>query len=627
MKQVLQFISAAGFSLCVTSVAISQEFTYTESDNTGDNIALGYPVPLPVESMTPVDGFRTYNGLHMQHQQLAAQSELFTPVQVGTTFNGRPIWAYQLSDGDNLTTSGQVEASALINGGIHAREWQSPESLTGIMESMFEIKDDLHVGQYLLENLNLVLIPVLNVDGFLQTQRFPTTVVNSEAQPRDGRMRRKNMRDVDETLATTGDNLQGIDLNRNNNPYWSTSAPDRSSDDVRSIVHHGSSAASEPETQALQQGAVVAGEDRLRFYIDTHSFTQVYFAPGTNNGRRNALTQRVATAMRAVNNFTYRYGPSAAGGGIGATDEYFANTYQIPSYTLEIEPANSAADYGGNGVSHDGFILPNSEVSRMREETKNAALSGLYMITEIPFLKRIEISNGDGLAISQQWEMDSNEQRTLQTSVNNGIEAGTEYQLKLVFNKPMRHIEDGVVADFNVLSDAQNISLAWQRSVSGELSETPLDTSEGQWLLDGFSRYKTDTYQVTFTLPDDYDAANTTLLSLVVNTVDMVGQALDTNPATVVDWQGGHWQRYENTTGDDSTDFGGIDKSMRIIDDGSDLYQTTDGGGTPTTPDPAPVEPSSSGSGGGSFAWLSVTLIGVLTRRLCGNRKPSSHNL
>ena len=32
--------------------------TYTENDNEGTNIALGYPVPKPVASLTPVDGFR-----------------------------------------------------------------------------------------------------------------------------------------------------------------------------------------------------------------------------------------------------------------------------------------------------------------------------------------------------------------------------------------------------------------------------------------------------------------------------------------------------------------------------------------------------------------------------------------
>src|SRR4030095_2840705 len=44
--------------------------TYTESDNTGNNIALGYPVPIPVDSLTPVDGFRTYESLFERHQAL-----------------------------------------------------------------------------------------------------------------------------------------------------------------------------------------------------------------------------------------------------------------------------------------------------------------------------------------------------------------------------------------------------------------------------------------------------------------------------------------------------------------------------------------------------------------------------
>ena len=96
------------------------------------------------------------------------------------------------------------------------------------------------------------MLPVSNVDGFLQTQRYANKVINSIQQPRDGRMRRKNMRNVDEFLSTENDGLFGVDLNRNNNPYWASN-PNRSSADPSSIVHHGSGAASEPEIQALQQ--------------------------------------------------------------------------------------------------------------------------------------------------------------------------------------------------------------------------------------------------------------------------------------------------------------------------------------------------------------------------------------
>ena len=50
-----------------------------------------------------------------------------------------------------------------------------------------------------------------------------------EFSPRDGRMRRKNMLGPDENLLTLDDHLLGVDLNRNNPPYWASN-PERSSD-------------------------------------------------------------------------------------------------------------------------------------------------------------------------------------------------------------------------------------------------------------------------------------------------------------------------------------------------------------------------------------------------------------
>jgi murein tripeptide amidase MpaA len=591
--------------LAFTPFTKAVTFTYSNTQTGVNLVPLGYEVPVPVDSLTPIDGFRTYESLDLRHQQLAGQSALFNRVQIGQTYNGRPIWAYQLSDGDNLTISGANEGAALINGGIHAREWQSPEALTGYMERLSDESEDQHIAQYLLENLNLVLIPVLNVDGFLQTQRFPTQVTSSQQQPRDGRMRRKNMREVDEDLATLGDNLQGIDLNRNNAPYWATNS-DRSSDDVDSIVHHGSGPASEPETQALLQAAQVADESRLRFYIDTHSFSQIYFTPSTNNNRRNEITQQFAYVMRAANGFKYEYGPSASGGGIGATDEHFANTYQIPAYTLEIEPSNSATTYGGFGVSHDGFILPNSEVARMRNETASATLSGLYATTEIPILMAIEIwdANQNALVLAQHWQT-QNTQRTIQTTQNGELQSATDYQLKLIFNKPMRQVDGTQAVSFSSLSQPIGIDL----KLVSQNSEWPLDTSTGSWLVEaGFRQYKTDTFIVNFNLDSSFDWQTLSLLALEVSTPDMVGQQLDTNPATVVDWQNGAWINYEDTVGNPDSDLGGLDMSMRLLDDGSDLYAPV------VVPPPIIPPPDNSTSGGGSLYWLLVLLV-VRVRR------------
>ena len=229
------------------------------SDNS--KIALGYPVPIPVDTPLPFAGFRSYSGLHTRHQDLANTSPWSHAIELGNTRNGRTIWIYQLGDADHLTVYGVPEQAMLTNGGIHAREWQSPEVATGIIELLVLAEDDDHLISYLRDNANVMVIPVLNVDGFLQTQRTPsenwmgTDPDNPEYSPRDGRMRRKNMLGPDEDLLSSGDHLFGVDLNRNNPPYWATN-PNRSSAQPGSIVHHGASAHSEPETQALEAAAV-----------------------------------------------------------------------------------------------------------------------------------------------------------------------------------------------------------------------------------------------------------------------------------------------------------------------------------------------------------------------------------
>jgi hypothetical protein len=190
------------------------------SDNS--KIALGYPVPIPVDTPLPFAGFRSYAGLHLRHQDLAAITPWVHAETIGTTQQGRNIWLYRLGDQDFETAYGLPEQAMLTNGGIHAREWQSPEVATGIIELLSLGAEDSHLLSYLRDNANVLVIPVLNVDGFLQTQRFPRTnwlgtdPDDPESSPRDGRMRRKNMRNADELLATQADHLLGIDLNRNN---------------------------------------------------------------------------------------------------------------------------------------------------------------------------------------------------------------------------------------------------------------------------------------------------------------------------------------------------------------------------------------------------------------------------
>ncbi len=603
----------ASFSLSAT------QLTYTENVTGNPNeVALGYPVPIPVASQTPVNGFRNYASLLARHQDIALSSNSVTSQIIGQSIEGDNIWAYILSDADAVTAENFIKEPAMLqNGGIHAREWQTPEVVTGILERFYNNQNDQGFYQYLLENSQIILIPVLNVSGFKQTQRYPNQAMYSTDQddganwPRDGRMRRKNMRGVDTDLATENDNLLGIDLNRNNNPYWATS-PGRSSGRSASIVHHGASPASEPATQALQAAANLA-DGRLRFYIDTHSFTQVYFAPYTANTRRNAITDSIANKMRAVNHNRYQYGPSPAGAGIGATDEYFANTYQIPAYTLETEPGNNGGtQYGGFGVTHDGFILPEAEINRVRNELANASILGYYMQAGPPSICQIQITrvdNGSTIFLGQ-WQTSSETNREWQQSDNTVLESGVNYRFRVSFNKPMRWRTDGQITPYPglTISNAPTIALEGFAADDQAYSES-ISVANGQWLdqpntnNDGFLNYKDDSYMFEFNLPDTSLTFDAKLFQLAIQVTDLANQQLDASPVTVVDWSNGAWSGYESTDGS-LGDSGGIDRNIRLINDGSDAFNDPTAVSPPTTP-----PPPQKGGGGSETIWGIMILI------------------
>ena len=617
---VLLFISALSVN--------ATQLTYTQNvENDPNSRALGYPVPVPVASQTPVDGFREYDSLFARHQDIALSSPLINGQIIGQTTRGNNIWAYILSDDNQQTTEGNIiEGSLLQNGGIHAREWQSPEVITGIMERFFEHQNDQGFYQYLLENSQIILIPVLNVDGFKQTQRYPVNAIFSIDQddsvgvtPRDGRMRRKNMRGVDIELATENDYLRGIDLNRNNDPYWATN-PGRSSSRQESIVHHGSGPASEPETQALQSAAAIANGN-LRFYIDTHSFTKIYFAPMTGNARRDNITAQIAGRMRAVNNNTYSYGPSGAGGGIGSTDEYFANIFQVPSYTLETEPGQGGGtDYGGFGVSHDGFILPEAEINRVRNELANASILGYYMQAGPPGISQIQITrtDDDSTVFQGQWQADTTTTRSWQVIENIPLEANVEYRARISFNKAMRWRSNQSITQYPGQSINLDVSVVLEGFDSSGVAYQESLAENGSWLNaigvanNGYLNYHDDSYLFEFSLSEDSPALLARLQQLAVTTTDLSGQMLDSNPATVVDWRNGFWNGYESTNGN-FADTGGVDRTIRLIDDGSPAFTipaTPVGGGNGGAD-----EGGSSGGGSNHFISLLLLLLLAINRQ------------
>ena len=610
----------------ISGVASGEVLNYTENSSSSNQLAIGYPVPTPIDSLTAVDGFRTYDSLHSQHQSLAITHAEVRSSVIGQTHNNRDIYVYRFGDSDNQTNDGLTESAFLINGTIHAREWQSPEVVTELMEQLTEKKSDQSVVEYLLENTNIIILPVMNIDGFLQTQRFPTQVTQSPgtnagstpsqkfAEPRDGRMRRKNMPNVDEVLSTEGDRLRGVDLNRNGTSFFGVQ-PDNSV--PNSLIYGGASAQSEPETQALLAAAQLGPRNRLRFYQDTHSFSRVLFVPQPNNSQRNTITNSLAAKFQSTTQAQgANYFPviDQVGSGIPTTADYFAYTDLIPTWTLEIEPPqgfsgepNGGAFYGGTGASHSGFIMPDSEINRTRNQLAPAQILMFYHQAGPAYVKEVMLVDSDGNDVySATWS--SGATRSLNVATNNTLEGGESYSLYVSFNKPMRiRNSAGNIAQYT----GQSVSLSPTVTItgnggSGDFTRS-VNATNSSWLnqdVDGFtfSQYHDDAFKVDFTLPTDIPVSattGTTDISINISAEDLAGLELDANPATAVDWSGGAWTNYENSNGQAGIN-GGTDSSYNLRVSNQNLTLS---------------EPQSSGGGGGSTPLALLVLLGLFGLR------------
>ncbi len=583
--------------LAAQAAARVVEWVENAPANDSTKIALGYPVPIPVDTPLPFDGFRTYNGLHARHQDLANTTPWVHALQIGETRAGRAIWAYQLGDANLETVSGVPEQAMLTNGGTHAREWQSPEVATGIIELLALAEDDHHLISYLRDNANILVIPVLNIDGFLQTQRYPTrnwlgTDPNDpQGSPRDGRMRRKNMLGPDEILTTQEDHLLGVDLNRNNPPFWNTS-PGRSSDNSNSIVHHGESPHSEPETDTLVTAAELGPADQLSMYTDMHSFSQVHFWSHNGNNRLAELTHNLLNTF-SQHHRTFDagkfYGFSSAQNvpqnqGIGTTDELFTYGYQVPSWTLEIEPRNSGTDYGGLGRNgHDGFILPESEIDRVRTELAQTFAVAYYQQSGPPSIVALRfIDQLSGATVFEaEWDTTGDSSRELYTYQTQPLQLERDYLLWLAFNKPMRWRENGEVS---VLPGQSPAKLDVEGNVTINDEELTANLDQAEWLQmpggapGGYLRYRDDTLSASFIFPATSNniglIKDSATARMEIGTFDMTGTQTDADPSTVAHWKDGGWSGYEDSSGTDFTDSGGTDTTI-------EMQLTTDSLGDP----------------------------------------------
>ncbi|KAG4072020.1 hypothetical protein HA402_010957 [Bradysia odoriphaga] len=241
--------------------------------------------------------------------------KLVTVGTIGKSFECRDIKSITISDGQR---SNGTKSTILVDAGIHAREWIAPATALYIIH---ELVENYSENQKLLENLNWIVVPVLNPDGYEYTH----------TQERFWRKTRK----------PTG-NCAGTDANRNFDYHWSEIG---SSSNPCSDTFHGKNAFSEPETIALRDLMhSIRGE--CKFYLTLHSYGQYLLYPW---GYTESLpvkwkdiddvAKAGAKAIRRATGSRYTVGSStnvlyAAAGG---SDDYALGVAQIPiSITMEL---------------------------------------------------------------------------------------------------------------------------------------------------------------------------------------------------------------------------------------------------------------------------------------------------
>lgn len=262
---------------------------------------------------------------------------LVSKMQIGTTFENRPIYVLRFS------TGGINRPAIWMNSGIHAREWITPAtSLWFANKVASEYGSDATITS-LLNTMDLYLEIVTNPDGF----HFTHT---------SNRMWRKTR------SRHSGEQCIGVDPNRNFDANFG--GPGASGFSCAS-TYYGPYANSEKEVKAIVD--FVKSHGNFKVFIDVHSYSQLLLFPygytktvPKDYDELLNLSKKSITSLASLYGTKYRYGP------------IITTIYQSSGSSIDW-----AYDYGIKysfcfelrDTGRHGFILPADQIIPTAEET------------------------------------------------------------------------------------------------------------------------------------------------------------------------------------------------------------------------------------------------------------------
>ena len=313
-------------------------------------------------------GYWTYNEVVSVLDQITAAYPNLTTAKfsVGTSIQGRDIWAVKVSDNPDVDEN---EPETRFDCLHHAREPESMQASLWFMLELLEGYGTDPLATYLVNEREIWFIPVVNPDGY---------VYNQSTNPSGGGMWRKNRRN--------NGGSYGVDLNRNYDYQWGYD-DNGSSPYPSDETYRGPSPASEPETQAMQ--AFFATRNFITA-SSAHTYSNLFLYPWGYRDTpcpHDAELQELSALATALNGYAYGRPGGLLYNANGGTFDYDYGTHQTLSWTVEI------------GSSSDGFWPATSRIVPLAIENELtfeviARAAGAWMRTLS--LATTEVGDGDG---------------------------------------------------------------------------------------------------------------------------------------------------------------------------------------------------------------------------------------
>ncbi|MEL6943221.1 MAG: M14 family zinc carboxypeptidase, partial [Bacteroidota bacterium] len=262
-------------------------------------------------------GFYTYSEVLAQLDEMKTlfPNLITDKFSIGTSIEGRTIWAVKISDNPDTDESAS-EAAVYYDALTHARE---PASMATTINFMFHLLENYgsdSEATYLINNREIFVVPVVNPDGY---------VYNESTNPNGGGMWRKNRRN-------NSGSCEGVDINRNFDWMWSSNSG--SSGNTCSESYRGTSAFSEPETQAIRDFATSINPP---IAYTTHTFQGSYLMIDFSNGTQDyALPAEFSNDCLDDNEYIYGDADVLLGFASGTTQYWMFDALGTIIWTPEL---------------------------------------------------------------------------------------------------------------------------------------------------------------------------------------------------------------------------------------------------------------------------------------------------